>query len=125
MYNIKKTVDEYGSEYAAAYYVAKEARRRAEAYDNRILHSEAIDWVMSGNCPKSILQARQRSYDKIIFEKLSMIKDQNIKISVSISVACSLQSHHLIYIYKNVSDKYQQSRVRVLTKKLYYELLSE
>lgn len=118
---------ELGSSYAAVNLIASEARKLATQYDNKILHSEAIDWYLTGNKPK-ILNDKYKLYTSsnyvrsYVDEVLSYVDDIGVCESVRHSISASRSSNHLIYVYKDVSDDFRQARVRVLTRIIWYDL---
>lgn len=118
-----------GNKYAATRYVAKEARKLAEEYDNVISHAEALTWVLTGEIPKDILSyyqdmvklKRHRSLSAA-YELIEYVLDEDIKESVVESYIRSLRAGHLIYYYHGVYDEYKQARVRILTRMVWDEL---
>ena len=120
-------VDKLGDVYSATIYIAKEARRRAEATDNLLLHSEAISWVITGEKPSILstvdnLPTKDNYIQSQVNETLKYIDDLGVAESVKLSINSSISNKHLIYIYKDVPNDHQQARVRVLTNMLWYNL---
>lgn len=116
-----------GSPYAAVNYISSEARKLASKYDNVILHSEAIDWVITGEKPKIIsgvgkLSTKLNYVKSYIDEILCYVDDASVCESVRYSIDASRSSNHLIYVYKDVPDESRQARVRVLTRMIWYNL---
>lgn len=126
--NLDYFIQKYGSRYSATVFVAKEARRLAEKYDNVITHAEALSWVLSNKTPESVKQynkvKEKRSQKDLQYANyyLSSIQDEDVKASVVESLKLTKKAGHLIYQYKNVYDKYRQSRIRILTNKLWDEM---
>lgn len=117
-----------GSKFAATTFVAEEARKLAEKYHNVITHAEALHWVLSGEVPENIIK-----HDEIIKRRnaralgdatgyLSNILDDEVRQSVLKSLRVSKKAGHLIYCYEGVHDPSRKCRVRILTRKLWYEL---
>lgn len=117
-----------GSRYAATAFVSKKARKLAQQYHNVINHSEALSWVVSGKLPniilnyKDILKQRENKYLILASKILSNVQDAEVKKSVLKSIKQSKHKGHLIYYYEDVYDEYRQSRVRILTRKIWFEM---
>lgn len=120
--------DQYGSPYAAANAAANAARDLVKLYDNKILDSEAISWCITGEAPKilatmqsnkSIPYERYVSYQ--IDELLNYVEDPDVVESVRISFRESTIARHLIYVYNSRMDEPRRTRVRVLTRMIWYE----
>ena len=116
-----------GNPYAAVNYIAASARKLAAKYNNLILDSEAINWLVTDNKP-AILNKQHtistkgdyvRSY---VDEMLSYVDDTDVCDSVRYSINTSRDANHLIYVYTNVPDEFRQARVRILTRMIWYNL---
>ena len=119
-----------GSRFAATTFLADQARQLAEKYKNVITHAEALHWILSGETPDNITK-----YDEIIRRRnrqsqgaapgyLSNILDEEIRQSVLKSLSRSKKAGHLIYYYEGVFEPERKVRVRILTRKLWYEYYS-
>ena len=113
--------EKYGSKYAAVMCIAKEARYLCETNENVISHSTGLNWVVTNQPPKRLLSPKARlSYQDRLYldgiDILNYIDDENVKQSVIDSVDLSRSSNHLIYVYSESLDEYQEARVRILTK---------
>lgn len=124
-----------GNTYAAVRFVSKKARNLSIKYDNQILDSEAISWVVTGKKPKSAVE-----YDKLIHkynhiqhmttkhiksvvhEYLCYVDDEAVCKSVKASMKASKEARHLVYVYIDVDTDYQEARVRILTRMIWYSL---
>lgn len=118
-------VEAYGNPYLAVKHIGQMARRVAEKYDNRILHSEAISWIVNGEKPDMIddhgkLPPKHNYIQSYIDEILSYVDDDNVCEAVRSSYIDSETHRHLIYNYNDISDTYRQARVRVLTRMIWY-----
>ena len=111
--------ESFDSVYGATMYVAKAARRYAEKTNNRVLHSEAIDWVLTGETPEILNQSHRRAIS-YIDDLLSEVSDSLVCRSVRCSVYESIQTKHLIYRYIDVNDEPRRARVRILTNMIWY-----
>lgn len=125
----RELTNQLGSPYAAVNYISSEARKLANKYDNIILHSEAIDWVVTGEMPDILknnkykrIPHRKSNLRSYMDELLSYVDDEAVCESVRYSIYASKSSNHLIYVYKDVSDESRQTRVRVLTRMIWYNL---
>lgn len=126
--NLDRFIKQCGSRYSATVFVASEARRLAEKYDNVITHAEALSWVLSNRIPegikqyKNVVEKRSQRNLKYAIDYLSNILDENVRESVIKSLRKSLKTGHLIYCYQEVYDEYRQARIRILTNKLWNEM---
>lgn len=116
-----------GNVYKAVNLVAKLARQKAEATNNLVLHSEAISWVLTSETPQILNEVSNpkdcASYSTAyISDVLSYIDDIQVCDAVRTSLKHSKKEHHLIYLYRDVSDEHRRARVRVLTRMIWYNL---
>ncbi len=129
--NLDRYIQLCGSRFSATVFVANEARRLADKYQNVISHAEALSWVLSGEVPQNVKyykdKLEQRSLRPLqsANEYLENILDDQVKQSVWRSLVKSNQSGHLIYQYIEVYDKYRQARIRVLTNMLWDKIRDE
>jgi hypothetical protein len=114
-------VNRYGSVFGACNAIAFKARKRAEATDNLVMHSEAISWVLSDVEPliiQDFAQTRRKYCSSVCISVtqsvLDLVNDTEVKDAVEASIKESRRKKHLLYIYKDISDIYKQGRVRVL-----------
>lgn len=118
--------DKLGSPFSAIHYISQSARKKREEVDYSILESEAITWVLTGVAPK--LRARHR-FNRLsmplIDELLSYVDDEEVSQSVRTSYEESMKAHHLIYHYHNNLDDNRKSRVRILTRMIWYNIEQE
>lgn len=121
-------VSNFGSRFAAVVYVSELARIHAKRAHNRILESEAISWVLTGDKPQILNNmehantSRSRLKLDYILDKLCYVEDIDVRDAVYSTLKYSIQASHLIYVYNNIKDVYRQSRVRVLSNMLWDEL---
>jgi len=117
-----------GSIYAAVNHIAKQARKLEESYDNKILSSEALTWVMTGEEPKilSVLKNidKKRLTDEIrtMEEYLIYIDDLDVRYAVQDSIEKSISHKHLSYTYNNVEDDPRKARIRVLCNMIWQNI---
>lgn len=117
-----------GSPYAAVNYISKAARRKMKQHNNIILESEAISWVLTGEEPRArkCKSLYDISHDLPYLEEiLCYVDDEDVCESVRESYKESLGAHHLIYCYHNNLDEFRKSRVRILTRMIWYNIQQE
>lgn len=118
---IDQLTDTYGSKFAAINYVSKWARYLAQEYGDSILHSSALNWIITGNRPRrfnkisSMYSYQDMMYDTAL-DLLNYIDDEEVSDAVFRSVMHSREENHLIYEYNNIYDDPRQARIRILTK---------
>ena len=129
--NLQYYIDKCGSRYSATVFVSRLARQLVAKYQDVISFAEALTWILSGEVPKNVLQYRQilrRREERFLGyakDTLSTIWDEDVKQSVLESLVRSRKAGHLIYHYEGVYDSYRQSRVRILTRKIWNEIREE
>lgn len=104
---------------------AASARKAAAEYDNKILHSEAITYVIHGTKPNfSYIEDFRDEYTaNQIKELFCCIEDKEVCNAVYDSFYESKKNKNLIFIYNSVSEPGKQTRIRVLTRMLWYRLI--
>ena len=127
---LNRYINEFGGRYNATVFVGKEARRLCEKYDNVISHAEALTWLLSGVVPEGIKQyetkIKQREQRSLWYAKeyLSNILDEEIRESVLESIRRSKIKNHLKFFYGEVFEEHRRTRIRILTRKIWYEMKS-
>ena len=114
-----------GDIFKATVTVAKLARSLANKYDNRILHSEALTWILTGERPDIIDDngnikhiRRNISYlDDILCE----VDDEEVCKAVRQSISQSNHQQNLVYLYNTITDNPRQARVRILCRMIWYK----
>lgn len=132
MVHDNKFIDRYielcDSRYTATVFVATLARQLNAKYDNVIDIAEALSWVLSGVVPenisnyKEIIKQREQRPLKYANQVLVSIIDKEVKEAVLESLLRSKRAGHLLYCWDEIYDEYRQTRVRVLTNKIWTEL---
>lgn len=121
---LQKYIDKCnGNVFEATMMVAGLARSLANKYDNRILHSEALTWILTGERPDiidghgNIKQIRHRiSYlDDILCE----VDDEEVCEAVRQSISQSNYQQNLVYLYNNITDDPRKARVRILCRMIW------
>ena len=116
-----------GDRFAATMLVAKLARNLADKYDNLILHSEALTWVLTGERPmiiddngklnKSIISNNKSYMDDL----LCSVDDDEVCDAVRDSISHSNTCQNLVYLYNEITEEPRRARVRVLTRMIWYQ----
>lgn len=94
---------------------------------HKVDESDAIEWIMNREYPKfedllSYPQSKQHLIDTYISTYTELVDDTQVKASVKLSIYSSYRSRKLKFIYAFVSDEYRRSRVRILTRMIWYAL---
>ena len=106
--------------------IAKISRRLADQENNRVLHSEAISWCVSGETPK-ILSMPQlprsdvRIVQAYVDDTLFGVDNLDVVDSVRVSIRESFRANHLIYVYSKVLDECTCARIRILTNMIWWK----
>lgn len=122
----QKYVDECnGNKYQAIVLVANLARQLSCKYDNKILDSEALNWILTRERPDIIdsngnVRKLYRFNMSYMDDILSEVDDEDVKEAVRYSISESNRQENLVYLYKKVSDECKQARVRVLVRMIWY-----
>lgn len=109
-----------GNSFEAIRIISNCGRLLAEGYNNRITHSQALNWVVTGTIPNCLLQSNSKvtleldRVSNIISDNLEYVDDKDIRISVNRTIIDYLETRHLVYQYQEALDDFQKSRVRVL-----------
>ena len=116
-----------GSNYAAVAYITKLARKKMSSRNYQMLESEAISWVLTGVEPKvrKKIDIRAHFEYNIVEDILCLVDDVAVCKLVRKSYGESLKRHHLIYCYHSTLDKGRRSRVRILTRMIWYNITQE
>ena len=56
---------------------------------------------------------------------LNYVEDDEVQSAARESFRCSVDSDHLVYIYRKIQSRDKQSRVRILTRMMYYKYKEE
>ena len=114
----EKYSKQFSSKYAAVNYLASDARNRCDILNNRISHSDSLNWVITGKQPNHLFD--EESYEEKIYsrslDRLNYVLNQDVKDSVELTISESRKMKHLIYIYSKESlPEPVMSRIRVLS----------
>lgn len=112
--------------YAEVKKIMGAARKLSAECDNSILHSQAISSVVRGDAVEKMphIQEAQDEYEaRYIRDMFCYIADKEVCNAVYDSYYDSKKQKHLIYVYNSIQDEPRRSRVRVLTRMLWYTLI--
>lgn len=118
---------ECGNTFQAVKIVADCANQICKSTFHKVDESDAIEWMMTRTYPKfehlrSYPQSQQHLIDTYISIYTELVDDTHVLSSVKLSIYSSCRSHRLKFIYDFGSDEYRRSRVRILTRLIWYEL---
>lgn len=118
-----------GNRYQAVQYIQKQSRKLLEYTDNRITDSEAITWVLTGEKPdyesrKTFNEITAKYEYAYVDEILCYIDDKQVCESIRLSISKSKKSKNLVYRYTKGLDESKKSRVRVVTRIIWYNLFN-
>lgn len=121
----RKQLERSSNPYTSVAQVAQEARELAASYSYDILFSEAITHVIHGTTPVEDDYSYDKYEDYQIREMFCLVDDIDVRNAVYDSYFESKKQGHLIYIYNNIDDNGRQTRVRVLTRMLWYTCVAD
>lgn len=109
-----------GNSFEAIRIISNCGRLLAEGYNNRITHSQALNWVVTGNIPSCLFREDSSTTLElnrvlsVISDNLEYVDDKDIRTCVNRTIIDYLETRHLVYQYQESLDDFQKSRVRVL-----------
>ena len=115
----------YHNKYIAICKISQDARNLMKSVNNRILESEAIRWLATGDKPEwlnSTKMPRDNALDKLILENIAHVQDSKIRASVKVSLHKSDKLNYLIFVYSSDMNEYQKQRVRIICRILWNKL---
>lgn len=118
--------EDLGNPYLAVKTIAIWARDVLRKYDNKLLTSEVLTWIIQGKPPASLDQfdaaskKRSRKTKSDLEELLCYVDDDDVCNAVRMSYTESHNKDELSFVYGSVVDDDRQARVRVLMRMLWY-----
>lgn len=119
-------VEDCGNPYYAVNQITAWVRDVLKKYDNHLLASEVISWVVRGEKPISVDRTSdeldkhiKRVQKSNLEELLCYVDDEEVCNSVRMSYECSIKNKELSFIYGNVLDEPRQARIRILMRILW------
>lgn len=103
--------------------IASIARERSNSldYDNHILESDALSWVIQGKEPDYISEYECNKIQSNIQREVALLKDElcyiddiSVKQSVKTSIFKYIQTKHKQYVYSNCLSETNKRRVRII-----------
>lgn len=119
---LRKSLESDNNRFATIKNIGKQARLLSEEYDNAIFHSEAITHIVNGTTPDNKYYFADEWEAEQIKEMFCYIDDVSVKNAVYDSFYASKAKNNLVYMYNDITDSPRKSRVRVLTRMLWYSL---
>ena len=131
--NFGKFEKRAGSSFGAVLAIAKEARQRVLACENKISESDAIAWIVDGEIPKTLRSTRSHKisymrellsnvYDPRIIDcviksiKLTKEKTKILNQEHKKSTNNLIESTNYLYYLDDSLNNFEKSKVRILTK---------
>lgn len=110
-----------GNRYVATMYLADATRTILDRYNNQLLESEAIAWLLTGVRPPHLKEHPQprprRNWRKAwVTDRLSEVLDVEVKQAVLETIRHSKRIHELDFCYNLVQDEPRRTRVRILSR---------
>ena len=109
-----------GSRFLAIKFVSEISRRLVHSKYNWSIESRLISWAITGEKPPIGIREDVDPEIREIEDFLVYIDNDIIKFSVIDSYRNSVRNHHLVYNYLPGLNEYEQTRVRVLTRMIWY-----
>lgn len=123
-FDFRQKLNNSASIYELVNEVASKARKLAEDTDNVILHSESLSYICRELDIDMSQFKRLTDYEeRYLREQFCYIDDPAVKDSVRESFKRSKESGKLTFVYCDVASKSKRSRIRVITRMLYYTLV--
>ena len=131
---LEDLVNEVGNPYLAVLILNRRAQEVSDSilaeYGFRPLDSQAISIALTGLLPEDIeylnriktIQIRKNSR---VYDILNYVDDKDVCKSVKNSIHLSTTSKNLTYVYTSGLTDSQKSRIRVLTRIIWYKLLNK
>lgn len=119
--------EDIGNPYLAVRTVSSWARDVLKKYDNKLLTSEVLTWIIQGIPPKSLEQfdkiskKRSRKTKSDLEELLCYVDDEDVCNAVRMSYEESFNKKELSFTYGSVLDEDRQARVRILMRMLWIQ----
>lgn len=117
-------INQHPNSYIAAIQLAARAREKRLSLCNKILDSEAIRWELT-NEPPTVSRPKNTRYYHVFHQVIADVDDPLVARSVRRSYGASLSEQHLIYRYHKELTSSQRSRVRILTRMIWYNIQRE
>ena len=120
--------EDIGNPYMAVNLISSWTRDILKKYDNKLLTSEVLTWVIQGKSPKSIVEfneqggrvfMRGRKSKSDIEDLLCYIDDEELCNAVRNSYEESCNKKELTFVYGSILDKGRQARLRILMRMLF------
>ena len=122
---LDKYISIYHNKYVAVSKISQDARKLMTSVGNRILESEAIRWLATGDKPEWLNNSKtndKRMLNQFVTDNTIYILDKQVKQCVRVSLHKSDECNHLIFVYSSDMNEYQKQRVRIICRILWNKL---
>lgn len=118
----------YGNRYIATIQFSNIARELAEATNNVLSHSEAINALLTSKLPKlhtpeQVTANRKSVIINYVLDTTSIISNNEVRASIVNSVLKSIDANNLVYKYNKSLNPYDCIRVRIWCRLIYDNLI--
>ena len=119
-----------GNRYSATMCLADGARTLLDRYNNQLLESEAITWLLTGDRPTHLRETpkRRKRYNwrkAWATDRLSDVLDTEVKTAVIQTLRESMKYEDLEFCYCAIMDVERQARVRILSRIIWTAIQQE
>lgn len=124
----KTYYEESGNIFEAINNWADDANRIAYQTQGKLSKSECLDGCLTSTLPKDykkrkrVVDAEVEYIENFIHKALSEVDDNKVKTCVIKTLDCSRNTHNLTYFYDDDLTSGQRSRVRILSRMIWYSL---
>ena len=116
IFDYEKWLSQFKNPYLAVVETSALAREKVENTEEYLSSSDALDWVITGRKPKSVITKSNKLERSYMYNLLSEISNEDIVASVVKSIYASTNKAELIFIYVGNLDDFQKARVRILCR---------
>lgn len=126
-----KYMDSQNNVFDAVNMWAHDATKLEAQYQGRLSSSESLTSCLTSNLPqdidrrKIVRDSEQLYISRYIKEALTQIDDKDVRLSVLQTLNKSMSENNLTFIYLDILTDSQRSRVRVLSRLIWYNLYPE
>lgn len=121
----RKKLEKSDNIYADISKTVSKARILSAKYNHKILQSEALTSIIQNKQPEVSNIENTDIESDIIYEYFCYINDKEVCDAVKKSYYKSKEYKNLVYVYNDIKEPGRQSRIRVLTRMLWYDIKSQ
>ena len=106
----------------------KDSKQIEAKYQNRLSSNESLSSALTQKVPdnldrrKLVKDVESQYIDRYIREALSQIDDKDVRISVLQTLNHSRLEKNLVFVYLDILSDFQKSRVRIISRLIWYNL---